>query len=58
MGMVKNRKGKDLKETKEIKMWQAYTELYRKKGLSGLDNYDGVVTHIEPDILELESNWP
>ena len=56
--MVKNRKGKDLKETKEIKMWQAYTELYRKKGLSGLDNYDGVVTHIEPDILELESNWP
>ena len=56
--MVKNRKGKGLKETKEIKMWQAYTELYKKKSLSGLDNYDGVVTHIQPDILELESNWP
>ena len=52
MGTVKDRNGMDLTEAEEIKKsWQEYTELY-KKGLNDLDNHDGVVTHLEPDILE------
>ena len=46
----------DLSEAEEIKKLQKSTELY-KKGLSDPDNYDGVVTHLEPDILECEVKW-
>ena len=57
MGMIKDRNGEDLTEAEEIKKrWQEYTELY-KKCLSELDNHDGVVTHLEPDILECEVKW-
>ena len=54
---MKDRNGKELTEAEDIKKrWQGYTELY-KKGLSDLDNHDGVVTHLEPDILEREVKW-
>ena len=60
MGMIKDRNGKDLTEAEEIKKrWQEYTEeLKKKKGLNDSDNHDGVVTHLEPDILECEVKWP
>ena len=55
MCMIKDRNGKDLPEAEEIKKrWQEYTEELYKKGLNDLDNHDGVVTHLEPDILERE----
>ena len=55
MGMIKDRNGKDLTEAKEIKKWwQKYTEELYKKCLNGLDNHDGVISHLEPDILECE----
>ena len=54
MGMIKDRKGKDLTEAGEIKKrWQEYTQLY-KKDLNDLDNHNGVIAHLEPDILECE----
>ena len=56
MGTIKDTNGKDQTEAKDKKKrWQEYTELYRK-GLHDLDNYDGVVTHLESDILECEVN--
>ena len=55
MGMIKDRRGKDLTEAEEIKKrWQEYTEELYKKSLNDPDNHDGVVTHLEPDILECE----
>ena len=55
---IRNRNNKDLREAEEIKKrWQEYTELY-KKGLNDLDKHDGVITHLEPDILECESSGP
>ena len=55
MGTVKNRNRKDLTETEDIKTgWQEYTEELCKKGLNDPDNYDGVVAHLEPDVLECE----
>ena len=57
MGKIKDRNGKDLTEDEEIKKWwQGYTELY-KRGINDPDNHDGVVTHLEPDILECEVKW-
>ena len=57
MGSIKDRNGMDLTETEDIKKrWQEYTELY-KKDLSDPDNHDGVITHLEPDILECEVKW-
>ena len=54
---IKDRSIKDLTEAEEIKKrWQEYTKLY-KKGLNDLVNYDGVVTYLEPDILECEVKW-
>ena len=54
MGTIKDRNGRDLTEAEDIqKRWQEYTELY-KKGLNDLDNQDGVVTHLQPNILECE----
>ena len=46
----------DLTEAKDIKRWQEHTELY-KKDLHNQDNHDGVITHLEPDILECEVKW-
>ena len=59
MGTIKNRKGKGLTEAEEIKKrWQEYTEELYKKGLNDPDNHDGVIIHLEPDILECEVKWP
>ena len=56
-GHNKDRNGMDLTEAEDIKKrWQEYTELY-KKDFHGPDNHDGVITHIEPDILECEVKW-
>jgi len=58
IGTIKDRNSKDLTETEEIKKkWQAYTEQLYKKGLNDPDNHDGVVTHLQPDILEYEVKW-
>ena len=61
MGMIKGRNLKDLTEAEEIKKrWQENTELYKKKKKKDLnvpDNHTGVVTHLEPDILECEVKW-
>ena len=58
LNMIKERNGKDLTEVEEIKKrWQEYTEGLHKKGLYNPDNHDGVVTHLEPDILEDEVKW-
>ena len=57
MGSIKDRNSKDLTEAEEIKKrWQEYTELY-KKGLNDLENPNGVVSHLKPDILECEVKW-
>ena len=57
MGTTKDRYGLDLTEAENIKKrWQEYTELY-KKDLHDPDNHDGVITHLEPDILECEVKW-
>ena len=47
----------DLTEAKEVKKWQEYTKEVYTKGLNDLDNHDGVVTHLEPGILECEGKW-
>ena len=52
MGSIKDRNGRDLTEAKDIKRWQKYTEELYKKDLDDPDNYDGVMTHLEPDNLE------
>ena len=58
MGTIKDRNGKDLTEAEEIKKgWQEYTEELYKKDLHDPDNHDGVITHLEPDILECEVKW-
>ena len=55
MGLIKDRYGMDLTEAEDIKKrWQEYTEELYKKDLHDLDNHDGVITHLEPDILECE----
>ena len=57
MGTIKDRNGLDLTEAEDIKnRWQEYTELY-KKDLHKQDDQDGVITHLEPDILECEVKW-
>jgi len=56
MGIMKDRNGKDLKEAEEIKKrWQEDTEELYKTGRNDLDNHEGVVTQLEPDILECEA---
>ena len=53
MGSLKDRNGMDLREAEDIKKrWQEYTEELYKKDLHDPDNHDGVITHLEPDILE------
>ena len=57
MGTIKDRNGMALKEAEDIKKrWQEYTELY-KKDLHDPDNHDGMITHLEPDILECKVKW-
>ena len=58
MGSTKDRNGMDLTEVEDIKKrWQEYTEELYKKDLHDPDNHDGVITHLEPDILECEVKW-
>ena len=58
MGLIKVTKVMDLTEAKDInKRWQGYTEELYKKDLHDPDNHDGVITHLEPDILECEAKW-
>ena len=58
MGSIKDRNGRDLTEAEDIKKrWQEYTEDLYKKYLQDADNHDGVVIHLEPDILECEVKW-
>ena len=58
MGTIKDRNVMDLTEAKDIKKkWQEYTEELYKRGLHDPDNHDGVITHLEPDILECEVKW-
>ena len=59
MGSIKDRNGLDLTEAEDIKKtWQEYTEELYKKDLHDQDNHDGVITQLEPDILECEVKWP
>ena len=58
MGLIKGRNGVDLTEAEDIKkMWQEYIEELYKKELHDPDNHNGVITHLEPDILECEVKW-
>ena len=58
MGIIKYRNGMDIIEAEDIKKrWQEYTEELYKKDLHDPDNHNGVITHLEPDILECEVKW-
>ena len=57
MGTIKDRNGMDLTEAEDIKKQQEYTEELYKKDLNDPDNPSGVITHLEPDILECEVKW-
>ena len=57
MCSIKDRNGRDLTEAEDTKKWQEYTEELDKKDLHDPDNHDGVITHLEPDILECEVKW-
>ena len=57
MGSIKDRNGRDLTEAEDIKKrWQEYTELY-KKDLHDPDNHNGVITHLEPNVMECKVKW-
>ena len=59
MGSIKVRNGMDLTEAEDIKKrWQEYTEELYKKNLHDPDNHNGVITQLEPDILECNVKWP
>ena len=57
MGSIKDRNGLVLTEAEDIKRWQEYTEELYKKDIHYQDNHDGVITYLEPDILECEVKW-
>ena len=58
MGSIKDRNGMDVTEEEAIKKrWQEYTKELYKKDLHDPDNHDGVITHLEPDILDCEVKW-
>ena len=57
MGTIKDRNGMDLTEAEDIKRWQKYTDKLYKKDLHDPDSHDGVITHLEPDILDCEVKW-
>ena len=56
-GSIKDRNGRDLTEAEVIKRWQEYTEELYKKDLHDSDNHDGMITYLEPDILECKVKW-
>ena len=58
MRIIKDRNSKDLIEAEDINRLQEYTEELYRKGLNDPDNQDGVITHLEPDILECQVKWP
>ena len=58
MGSIKDRNGRDLTEAENVKKrWQEYTEELYKKDVHDPDNHDGVITDLDPDILEYEVKW-
>ena len=57
MGTIKDRNGTNLKEAEEIKKWQEYIDELYRKDLKDPDNCNGVITYLEPDILECEVKW-
>jgi len=57
MGTIKDINGMDLTEAEDIKRWQENTEELDRKDLHDPDNHDGVITHLEPDILECKAKW-
>ena len=57
MGTIKSRNGRDMTEAEDIKRWQEYTEELYKKELHDPDNHNGLITHLESDILECEVKW-
>ena len=58
MGLIKDRNGMDLTEAEDIKKsWQEYTEKLYQKDLHNPDNHNGVITHLEPDMLECKVEW-
>ena len=57
MGTIKNRNGMDLIEAEDKKRWHEYTEELYRKDLHDLENHNGVITHLEPDILECKVKW-
>ena len=57
VGTIKDKNDMDLTEAEDFKKWQEYTEELYKKDLHDPDNHDGVITHLEPDILECEVKW-
>ena len=57
MGSINDRNGMHLTEAEDIKKWQEYTEELYRKDLHDPDNHNGVITHLEPDILESEVKW-
>ena len=57
MGTIKDRNGMDLTEAEDVKSWQEYTKELYKKDLHDPNNHDGVITHLEPDILGCEVKW-
>ena len=57
MGIIKDRNGMDVTEVEDIKRWQEYTKELYKKDLNDLDNHDGVITNLEPDMLECIVKW-
>ena len=58
MSTIKDKNGMDLMKAEDIKKrWQEYTEVLYKKDLCDPNNHDGVITHLEPDILECELKW-
>ena len=57
MGSIKDTNGMNLTQAEDIKKWQEYTEELYKKDLHDQDNPDGMITHLEPDILECEVKW-
>ena len=58
MASIKDRNGMNLTEAEEImKWWQEYTEELYKKDLHNPDNHDGIITHLEPDIMECKVTW-
>ena len=58
MDKIKDRNGVDLAEVEDIKKWQEYTDELYKTDVNDPDNHDGVIIHLEPDILECEVKWP